>query len=135
MKKLLALSLVISAVCLGDGINLQNRSNPSFRVNAATNNVPGTPSGAVGSLVLSSVNNSQHLQICHESTSRIRVNWRAGNALSAPATADYQAIIPAAASGSFVCATWDDVQLLGTVYIWNDAGSTISSGLFYGGAW
>lgn len=135
MKKILATMLLLSGICLAEGMGVANRTNQAFRFDSSSTNVPTSPSTAsTSSIVMSAIANGQHLKICHESTSRVRVNWTHGSTSSAPSSSAYNDIIPAAASGSFVCSNYDDIQLSGTVYIWSD-GSAISSGLFYGSTW
>lgn len=136
MKKLLLTIMVISGVALGDGILMSPRSHRSFRNNTASENVPTSPSHLSTSQILSFVGNAQHLLICNETTSRIRVNWSHGSTEpnTLPASSVYNAIIPAAASGSYACFTADDVQLKSSIYIWSD-GSAINSGLVYGSTW
>lgn len=133
--RLLIAALMVSSLAFGDGWFTAPRSNKTFRFDAATSNVLSTPNGSVSSLVLSTVGNAQHLVICSESTARLRVNWKSGLPLSAPAPAAYSGIIPAAAASSFVCKSWDDVQISSTVYIWPDAGTPITTGLIYGETW
>ena len=133
--RLLTVALLLSSLAFGDGIFTAPRSNVTFRFDAASNNILSAPNGSVSSLVLSTIGNAQHLKVCSGSTSRLRVNWKSGLPLSAPAPASYSGIVPGAASGSYVCMVWDDVQLSSTVYIWPDAASTIYTGLFYGETW
>jgi hypothetical protein len=143
MKKALFVAGIVAMVALivhqdeskADGIMVAPRSHRSFRLNTATDNIPASPSILSTSLILSAVGNAQHMTLCSEATSRIRVNWRKGTEDSAPASGEYNAIVPAAASGSFTCMTLDDVQMSRAVYIWSDSGSAISSGLVYGYTW
>ena len=125
MKKII-LSLLCSSALFGAG----------FRLNSATSNIPASPSTAAGSLVLTGIAGSKHIKICSEATTRIRYSYSTNSATTAPASAtDYDGIIPAASSGSFVCETKDGIALKNSLYIWSDSGSAISSGLVYGDAW
>ena len=136
MKKIVILAL-LSMTAFGTDLHMRQRYEKAFKANAAVKYLAGVYSDDGGSLVLmQNMGHADHLQICSELTERIRYNFSLGSGSSLRHHGDYDGIIPAAASGSFVCVTLDDVELSDMLRAWtDDGGGSVQSGSVYGQIW
>jgi hypothetical protein len=116
MRYLLLLSFVAF-------IQSVNAWQASFKVDAATNNIPTSFSTAAGSQVLTGLTFPTELCIVNETAGRIGINNQTSSGSAPTGTSHY---LPA---NSFACF---DKRFARRVFVRSDTGSAISSGVIYG---